>query len=201
MGWHNRHSKRVSGEAETGGSRQPFFQQISTFVAQAIADLDGETLAALPALPATKAALFDSIQSYFERNGWQCQRLTGKTALRFTYQGQHGKWVCFVSTREQARQVIIYSIYPQNVPETQRLVIAEFFTRANYHLTLGSFEMDFESGQVRLRASLAIASEAIDAASFQQLLLHNLQTADRHLPGFLAVLSGKKRPREAIAEI
>jgi len=61
--------------------------------------------------------------------------LSGKTALRFTYQGQCGKWVCIVSTREQVRQLVVYSLYPPLVSAEQRPAIVEFLTRANYLIT------------------------------------------------------------------
>ncbi len=178
-----------------------FFRQISALVAQAIADLDGLDLAEVSQPAASGAPLFATVQSHFERQGWQHQRLPGKTALRFTYQGQQGKWVCIVSTREQARQVVIYSLYPPLVPEARRLAIAEFLTRANYHLTLGNFDLDFESGQVRLRTGLLLTPDTFRPALLQQLLLHHLQTADRHLGPYLAVLAGERSPQEAMTQL
>jgi len=68
-------------------------------------------------------------------------------------------------------------------------------------LTLGNFDLDFESSQVHLRTCLPLYGESLEPEMLQQLLLSHLQTADRHLVPFTNVLAGRQSPREAIAAL
>ena len=51
--------------------------------------------------------------------------------------------------------VTCYHIAPIKVPEEQRVAVNEFITRANYGLTNGNFEMDFNDGELRYKTNVS----------------------------------------------
>ncbi|MGB5709470.1 MAG: YbjN domain-containing protein, partial [Waterburya sp.] len=90
---------------------------------------------------------------------------------------------------------------PDNHPQKQRLAMAEFLTRANYGITIGNFEMDFDSGEIHYKTSIDVGEDRLSTALVQQLVYANVTIADRYLPGIMAVIYGKVSPAEAIAQI
>ena len=51
--------------------------------------------------------------------------------------------------------VTCYHVVPIKVPEEQRIAVNEFITRANYGLTIGNFEMDFNDGELRYKTNVS----------------------------------------------
>ena len=51
--------------------------------------------------------------------------------------------------------VTCYHIAPVKAPVEQRSAISEFITRANYGLTNGNFEMDFNDGELRYKTNVS----------------------------------------------
>ena len=51
--------------------------------------------------------------------------------------------------------VTCYHIAPVKAPVEQRAAVSEFITRANYGLTKGNFEMDFNDGELRYKTTIS----------------------------------------------
>jgi len=65
------------------------------------------------------------------------------------------QWILVIRTDENTRTVGFYSVLPQLVPEDARHGIALFLMGQNYEMPFGSFEMDPDDGEVRLRTAWA----------------------------------------------
>ncbi len=148
-----------------------------------------------------KGILFDTVVSFFEANDWPIARVDEKTSLQLAFQGENGQWSCYASTHERRRAFVFYSLCPVNVPKPQRGAIAEFLTRVNYGITLGNFEMDFDSGEINYKTSINIGDDRLSTALVQQLVYANVIIMDQYLPGILAIIYGNRTPLEAIADI
>ncbi len=145
--------------------------------------------------------LFETVVSFFEANDWPIAQVEDETALQLAFQGENGQWACYAGTNEEREEFIFYSLCPVNVPENQRLAMAEFLTRANYGITIGNFEMDFDSGEIHYKTSINVEGDQLSIALVQQLVYANVMIMDQYLPGIMAVIYGKVSPAEAIAQI
>ena len=121
-------------------------------------------------------------------------------SLAIRFQGLQGEWLSVAVVREEAQEFVFYSVAPQSVPEERRAVIAEYLMRANYGLSIGSFEMDFDDGEVRFRTGLDVENDRLSSALLKSLIYSNWVTMDRYLPGLQAVIDAQMSPSEAIEQ-
>jgi len=146
-------------------------------------------------------APFETLQAFFQEDGWPFEYLKDLSALRIPFQGANGEWVCFAQAREGQSQVVFYSIAAVNAPAEKRAAVAEFITRANYGLLTGNFEMDFEDGEIRCRTNLDIEGGRLNTGMVKQLAYTNVTLMDRYLPGLMRVLYSDVEPALAIIEV
>ena len=110
---------------------------------------------------------------------WYPEQLNGETILKSTYQSSDTAWLVFLQTREDARQVIVYSVLVSNVLEERRQAAAEYLTRANYGLWLGNFELDMADGEVRYKTSIDVEGALLTEKAIYNLLYTNVFVFER----------------------
>ena len=74
----------------------------------------------------------------------------------------------------------------------------EYLTRANWGMTLATFEMDLIDGEVNCRTS--VPAVGVLPTAIEHLVIGNFTVTDRYLPGLMAVIYGKASPRKAVME-
>jgi hypothetical protein len=145
--------------------------------------------------------ILETVIGFFTEDDWTFTKLQGQPVLQMAYQGDNGVWNCYAQAREPQSQFVFYSIYPTPAPEDKRLAMAEFLTRANYGLTIGNFEMDFNDGEIRFKTSIDVEGDLLTTDLIKQLVYANVMMMDHYLPGIQAVMDGEMSPEEAIAQI
>ncbi len=146
-------------------------------------------------------SLFEIAIAFFAAEDWPIYRREGITDLQLAFQGDNGQWSCYVQVNEARKEFLFYSLCPVTAPADKRLVMAEFLTRANYGLTIGNFEMDFDSGEIHYKTSLDVEGDRLSTALVRQLVYANVAIVDRYLPGIMAVIYGNVSPIDAISQI
>lgn len=102
--------------------------------------------------------------------------------MRFTSEAQ-GEWRCLIRLEEEQQQCIIYSVFPDPIPEPLRNQIALTLMSENYDLTPGNFEMDDEDGELRFRSTLfADAAHVLDSDVFATVLAIHIRVMEHFLP-------------------
>ncbi len=117
------------------------------------------------------------------------------------FEGEHATWQCYAQAREKEGQFVFYVVAAIKVPEAQRMEAAEFFTRANFGLVLGNFELDFSDGEIRYKTSVDCEDIPVLGACFRPCVFAGVLTADRYFPGLTAVLYGGSTPEQAVAMV
>jgi hypothetical protein len=117
------------------------------------------------------------------------------------FQGENGKWTCYARVREEQEQFLFYSICPVNAPDSKRMAIAEFLTRANSGTIIGNFELDFTNGEIRYKTSIDVQGDSLSFELIKQLVYANVTMMDQYLPGIMSVIYGEVEPKDAIAQI
>lgn len=132
------------------------------------------------------APLYASVEGHLRAGGWPCQALQGQ-AFTIVVQGETSRWPCMVVVREEERQVLVYSSAPFFIPEARRGAAMVWLTRANHGLTIGNFELDLDSGEVRYKTSRDVGEADLDRAGFDRMLEINLLTMGPVLPALEAL--------------
>ena len=149
--------------------------------------------------------MLNVVQAFMEEDGWPFEELDTPaevgTALQTAFKGDHGQWDCITIVREDARQLIFYSLYPGPVPDEERGAMAELVVRANEDLILGNFELDMEDGTIRFKTSLDVSQDELTIGLLRPVMLANVLTMDTYLPAIAAVAEGDTAPKDAIAEV
>ncbi len=157
--------------------------------------------------------IFAAMLDFFTEDDWSFLRIQGEPALRLAFEGQNGAWNCYARAREEARQIVFYSLCPFTAPEDKRAAVAEFLTRANYGMVLGNFELDFEDGEIRFKTSVGLGDGEMGSGGagglgseacfglIRELVYTNVMVMDEYLPGLRAVFAGERSPVEAIRTI
>ncbi|HEY9648076.1 MAG TPA: YbjN domain-containing protein [Chroococcidiopsis sp.] len=169
--------------------------RVQQIISDVIVQHSAERLANAPT-----GQIFDSLVSFFAAEGWTVELVQGEPTLTMGYAANTCTLTCFATARESEQQLIVYSLAPVKIPPNQRGAAAELLTRINYGLTIGNFEMDCDSGEVRFRTSLDTGGEFLSANLIRQLVYTNVFTMERYLPGLEAILA-EVSPTEAIAQI
>lgn len=145
--------------------------------------------------------IFKAIVNFFVEDNWQFSYLKAEPIIRVTFQGKNGQWECYAKAREEKQQFVFYSIFPTRTPLSKRLPITEFITRANYGMIMGNFEFDFTSGEIRYKTSIDVEGDNLSFALIKQMVHANVMMVDEYFPGIMAVIEGKMRVKEALAQI
>jgi len=132
-------------------------------------------------------------------DNWPVEGFPG--VLTGSVEGTFGQWNFFAQGDDESLGVVVYSVFPGNVPEERRQDVAELATRANYLLRYGSLEMDFSDGEVRARTSARGGPEALDFNVIAELVRTNLEVAELFFPAVRDVASAGAGPAKAISSL
>lgn len=129
---------------------------------------------------------------YDEEDGGRLFRLS------FTDGDSGLSWTCVGYPLDDTRQVVFFSVAPDEVPVGARGRVAEYLTRANYGLVLGNFEMDWDDGEVRCRTSVQVGDTPRAEELIEPIVTVNVGLMGRYLPGLRDVVSGAASPQAAV---
>ncbi|HEY9820506.1 MAG TPA: YbjN domain-containing protein [Candidatus Sericytochromatia bacterium] len=149
----------------------------------------------------TSTQIFEEMVIFFKEDDWPFYEVEGKPILQMAFQGENGKWTCYAKARVEQEQFVFYSICPVNAPDSKRLAVAEFLTRANSGMIIGNFELDFADGEVRYKTSIDVDGDILSSALIKRLVYANVTMMDEYLPGIMSVIYGDVSPKDAIAQI
>jgi hypothetical protein len=144
---------------------------------------------------------FDTVLRFFEEDQWNFQQLENKPVIKAGYRGMHGTWICHAKVEEEAGRFLFSSQMGLNVPPGLRLAVAEYLTRANTLLTLGNFEMNMDTGDIRCRVGVEAPDGELTVPMVRALVHATVSAMDRFFPGVLAVIHSGLSPAAAIARV
>ena len=90
---------------------------------------------------------------------------------------------------------------PDAIPDESRLEVAEYLHRANYGLLLGSFEMDYDRGEVRYRTALLTEGACPAESVLDRYIQMPAAMLDRYAAGIEAIVLEGEIAQEALARV
>ncbi len=133
--------------------------------------------------------LSDTVETLLAEEGFKVDRvkpIVPATALdedntvtfRIFVKGHKGEWPCMVRCFENTSRVLVYSLYPDQVPEHLRSRMSELICRINYGLILGNFEMDWDDGELRYKTSIDVEGFGLNSTILRNLVYGNFHSFD-----------------------
>ena len=101
-------------------------------------------------------------------------------------------------------KLVIRIYLPIKAREEDRAKVGEFLHRANYGLSSGSFDFDFDDGEISYRTCFYCGKEDFVPPTYEQIdftLMVGLLTVDRYADALAKVIFGLVEPEDAIEEI
>lgn len=143
--------------------------------------------------------MFKQILQYFDAQQWKYHFPEDKESVAILgIRTENGRFHGILDVLEQEKKIIFFSIYPVYVPQNLRSQIAELLLRINYILFTGSFEMDFEDGEIRLKTSLFCDDCKITEKVIDHLIQGNIITMDIYFELINSFITEKLSLSEAI---
>jgi hypothetical protein len=138
---------------------------------------------------------------FFQELDWPFLKNEEESTLQTSFRGEKGEWSCYIFASDEQQRLVFYSICPVHATEDKLMAVAEFITRVNHGLIIGNFELDFQSGEIRLKTSIDVRGDRLSVTLVKRIVMNNLATMDIYLPGILKVIYGDASPAQIVAEI
>lgn len=145
--------------------------------------------------------IIDACVAFFEADEWPYERIEELPMVRSRYAGRNGNYDCWFQARPAEQQMMFYTRAPINAGPEKRAALGEFFTRANYGMVIGNFELDLGDGEMRYKVSVDVEGIVLNNTFLKNLAYTAVVTMDRYLPGIMKVLYSDIDPAEAVGEI
>ncbi|MCU1495852.1 MAG: hypothetical protein JWO62_3616 [Acidimicrobiaceae bacterium] len=138
--------------------------------------------------------MLEAACSFPERSSWVLSPLEEGSMLRLAYSGDIGEFVVLIRAREDANQLIVYSVCPIEVERDMRAAVGGYLMRLNWGMPFGNFELHYATGEIRFRTSMTIENAEATDSLVRPLIYANVNTMDRYLKEIGAVAAGTLPP-------
>jgi hypothetical protein len=94
---------------------------------------------------------------------------------------------------------VLYVFFSAKAKKARRAEVAEFVTRANWDLGDGNFEMDLDSGEVRLKVALDYTGTILSPLLLRNIILDAMDVTEIYSDALAQVMAGKASAKDALA--
>lgn len=129
-----------------------------------------------------RSALHAAVCKSFESQGWACREVPDREVVEAGFDAYHGRVLVHVQSFSEAGFVSVVANASVGVPASHRARAAELVMRANRELALGSFEMEWDSGQVMFRQGNVFPGDRQDERIIAGLVHNAVREMDRFHP-------------------
>ena len=142
---------------------------------------------------------FQALVDHCEANELSFAIFREEKRIRLNICRKHALYTCHLRISNDDEIFQIHLNYPVLAKdEKMRPNVTEFFTRVNYGLVLGAFEVDLRDGEARYHISHIIGDERLEDEVIRRIIGSALSTADRYFPAYMRVLFGGDTPEDAV---
>lgn len=146
----------------------------------------------------TGEPLLDLVTGVFLGQDWDVERPEPEaTVIQVVVPDDVGDFELYVRTVEDQHLVTVMSIIRADVPAGQLLDVFELAARLNGQLSVGSFEVDPDTGLLSFKVGIDVEGDALSVALVRQMVGHAIVAAQRAAPLLAGVLRGDETPRGA----
>lgn len=145
--------------------------------------------------------ILGKVEEFLVTDGWTYEAVPERDAFACGLKGRNASYRLFFDVDEEDSLLMLYLVAQVSVPEERRSPAAEFFTRANWGLRIGNFELDLRDGEVRYKVSVDVEGGEIVAKMVENMIGAAVSTMDRYFPGLMAVAYAGESPQDAVEAV
>jgi hypothetical protein len=150
--------------------------------------------------PTEPASLMPAVRAAIEHLEWKPD-VTNDDSFRVRLNGKRFNFAAWLIVDEEARTFVCYGILPINVEPARRVAVAETMTRINFRLRLGTFDLDFDDGEMRYRTGCDVEGGELTQHMVLTVVGNVCASIDRYGSALMRVMFGDATPEDAAAEI
>lgn len=139
--------------------------------------------------------LNDTIE-FLDKIGWRYRREENTNLLALSLRGEKETYPMLIYAK--APFWICIAQLPWEIPDRNRLEVAEYLHRANYGLLLGSFEMDYDNGDVRFRSAMVRENRPMEESILDRYIKTPAAMLDQYAAGIQAIVRDGEIARHAL---
>jgi hypothetical protein len=128
------------------------------------------------------SALHAAVLNAFKSRGWVFREVPGMEVVESGFDAYHGRVLAHAQSFAEAHFVTVVANASVAVPASHRNRAAELLMRANKELSLGSFEMDWDTGHVMFRQGNVFSEQCYDEPVIAGLVHNAVGEMDRLAP-------------------
>ncbi len=121
--------------------------------------------------------------------------------IHLTIRSEQGLYNVIITMDEEWQFVRIVGTYGSAIPLKRRDAIAAAASRANVRLGFGNFELEFEKGQLRFRASVDVEGGILAEKMADTMLGCTVHSMDRFHQAFMYIAFSDREPGRAMDEV
>lgn len=144
------------------------------------------------------ANVIEQLAEYLRGHGCECSVEQDRPVIQSMVTGNSGRWPCIAIADSDNTHLIFMSMFPVNVPPEKRSAVAELFTRLNYSLNHGCYELDLEDGEAHLRTSIPVFSGEVAEGMLHFPVCLNFCIFDKYFGAIMKVLYSDTSPKDAL---
>lgn len=126
--------------------------------------------------------LFQSVQATFRRMRWNGREVVNREVIEADFEAHHTKVRLHVQAFPELNAVSVVATAAGEVPDSRRGLISEMLMRTNHELTVGNFEMDYDSGRVLFRSTNIFSTPQAEESILGSLVHSAVAEMDRITP-------------------
>ncbi len=143
--------------------------------------------------PTTKA-----LETFLESRDWRVEKAGESAMYRLTLPAGADQLVGYALLH--AADFMFYPVAPLPISPKRFPAVAEYALRINNQLWTHNFELDYQTGLVRCKASFAFRDISFDIQLVENAIHNTVDAMLHYLPGLAAVAAGTQSAAEAAAE-
>lgn len=128
------------------------------------------------------SALHAAVLNAFKSRGWRYREVPGMEVVESGFDAYHGRVVAHVQTFAEAHVISVVANASVTVPASHRSRAVELLMRANKELSLGAFEMEWDTGHVMFRQGNVFPGQRSDEPTISGLVHNAVGEMDRLTP-------------------
>jgi hypothetical protein len=108
----------------------------------------------------------------------------------------------YIDVQSEQDIVEMLTFSPVNIPENKREEVIRFFNLISQTLYFGHFELNVETGQIRVKTYLVLSIyQSLPDEIIKRCFYGNLNLMDRYFPGVLQIVYGNSSAQKAVETI
>jgi hypothetical protein len=137
----------------------------------------------------TPGAIYTALKAALATEGIPFDERPEHDYLAFAL-GQDDDWLGIAQALEPEGQAIVFAIWPVPLPQERMWEAAALVARLNENVTLGTYELRIDDGELRIRAAIDFAGLEPDARLLRPLLMACQGLSHRAEPAVRAMQAG-----------